>query len=356
MGALAASAVAGGTRDRRLAKKSPPATPKNGPSDAGLQQVLDALPAAVYTTDIDGRITFYNRAAVELAGREPELGKDQWCVSWHLYGADGTPLPHDQCPMATALKTGEPVRGVELIVERPDGQRLPVLPYPTPLRDDEGRMVGAVNVLVDISERRSAESRQRALLQELNHRVKNNLQMLHALLSTARRDSRNASARAILAEAGQRVSAMATAQRVLYEADNAHSFGTQAFLEAVCDNARRSLGGELGIELSCEAHQLSNDMAVPLALILNELLSNAVKHGLKGRRGGVVRVALTRDLAASYLLTVEDDGPGFTLRKVRKNAAGLGLVIGIARQLGGNLAVTRTPGARCAVRFVDRHR
>src|SRR5689334_2990158 len=74
------------------------------------QQILDSLPAAVYTTDAAGRITYYNRAAAELAGREPEIGKDEWCVTFRLFTADGKPLPHDQCPMAVALKEGRPVR------------------------------------------------------------------------------------------------------------------------------------------------------------------------------------------------------------------------------------------------------
>jgi len=87
--------------------------------ESDLHQVLEALPAAVYTTDAEGRITFCNRAAIELSGHSPALGQDRWCVSWRLYRADGTPLPHDQCPMAVTLKTGEPFRGVELVVERP---------------------------------------------------------------------------------------------------------------------------------------------------------------------------------------------------------------------------------------------
>ena len=120
--------------------------------------VLDALPAAVYTTDAKGRITYYNRAAVELAGREPRLGEDEWCVTWRLYTADGVPLPHDCCPMAIALKENRAIRGVEAVLERPDGTRIPFLPYPTPVRDASGTVIGAVNMLVDIGTRKTAES------------------------------------------------------------------------------------------------------------------------------------------------------------------------------------------------------
>ena len=73
-------------------------------TEGHFREVLEALPAAIYTTDAQGRITFYNKAATELAGREPLLGSDEWCVTWRLFLPDGTPLPHDQCPMAIALR------------------------------------------------------------------------------------------------------------------------------------------------------------------------------------------------------------------------------------------------------------
>jgi PAS domain S-box-containing protein len=116
-------------------------------------ELLEALPVAVYTTDADGRITFYNEAAAELWGHRPELGTSQWCGSWRLYWPDGRPLPHDECPMAVALKEGRPVRGIEAIAERPDGTRVRFRPCPTPLRDGAGRLVGAINLLMDVTER-----------------------------------------------------------------------------------------------------------------------------------------------------------------------------------------------------------
>jgi PAS domain S-box-containing protein len=120
-------------------------------------EILDALPVAVYTTDAQGRITYYNQAAEDLWGHRPKIGSDQWSGSWRLFWPDGRLLPHDECPMAVTLKEGHPVRGVEAIAERPDGTRVPFLPYPTPLRDATGQLVGAINLLVDLTERRRAE-------------------------------------------------------------------------------------------------------------------------------------------------------------------------------------------------------
>jgi PAS domain S-box-containing protein len=121
------------------------------------REVIEALPAAVYKTDAEGRITFYNEAAVELWGCRPDLGDSKFCGSWKLYWPDGAPLPHDECPMAMALKQKKPVRGMEAVAERPDGTRVPFIPYPTPLFDASGKLTGAVNMLVDISERKRAE-------------------------------------------------------------------------------------------------------------------------------------------------------------------------------------------------------
>src|SRR5437764_4998006 len=123
----------------------------------GMRTILEALPAAIYTTDAEGRITSYNDEAVRFAGRVPQLGTDSWCVTWKLYWPDGTPLPHDQCPMAIALREGREVRGVTAIAERPDGTRVHFMPYPTLLRDAHGKIVGAVNMLVDVSDQMRAE-------------------------------------------------------------------------------------------------------------------------------------------------------------------------------------------------------
>ncbi len=141
------------------------------PLDWRFRQLLEALPAAVYTTDAEGRITFYNQAAIELSGRTPELGKDRWCISSRLHWPDGRPMRHDECPMAVALKGDRPVRGVEAIMERPDGARVHFIPFPTPLHDASGALIGAVNMLVDITDRKKAEEAKEELNQTLEQRV-----------------------------------------------------------------------------------------------------------------------------------------------------------------------------------------
>jgi PAS domain S-box-containing protein len=119
--------------------------------------LLHALPTAVYTIDAAGRITFYNDAAAALWGCRPRLNSDEWCGSWRLFWPDGTPLPHDECPMALALRENRAIHGMEAACERPDGTRIPFMAFPSPLHDAEGKIIGAVNMLVDISEHKRSE-------------------------------------------------------------------------------------------------------------------------------------------------------------------------------------------------------
>jgi len=116
------------------------------------REVLDELPAPIYTTDAEGAVTYWNRACVELAGREPQLGKDKWCVTWRIYSTTGERVPHDQCPMADAIKEKRVIRDSVAIAERPDGSRVAFRPYPTPLFGADGNITGAINMLVDVSD------------------------------------------------------------------------------------------------------------------------------------------------------------------------------------------------------------
>jgi PAS domain S-box-containing protein len=333
---IGASKIARDITERKLAEA------RQQESERRLQELLAAIPAAIYTTDAEGRITYYNEAAVELAGRRPTLGSDEWCVTWKLYNPDGTVLPHAQCPMAIALKEERLVRGAEAVAERPDGTRVPFIPFPTPLRDRSGRIVGAINMLVDISERKQAETQQRLLLNELNHRTKNNMQVLQSLLSSAGRNTRSEEARSVLNEASGRIAAMAAAQRVLYGTTDASRFAVDEFLQSVTETVRQTLPSDVKIVCEKATGELANDAAMPLALILNELLTNAAKHGVEDKDNDAIRVGLTES-EGRFELYVEDGGEGFDVDAVRHSASGLRLVLGLARQLHGSFEVTKMP-------------
>jgi PAS domain-containing protein len=128
-----------------------------------LAEVLGGLDAPVYATNARGVVTYFNPACIGFAGRKPAVGKDRWCVTWRLYTDAGTFLPHAKCPMAVAIHEKRPVRGITAQAERPDGTWVSFMPLPTPLIDRDGKLRGAVNMLIDVSEvRQIAELRRQA--------------------------------------------------------------------------------------------------------------------------------------------------------------------------------------------------
>ncbi len=124
---------------------------------APFEAILNTLADAAYATDQRGAITYFNEAAAELWGARPELGATLWCGSLRLYRPDGTPLPHDQSPMAVCIAENRSLQNVELVVERADGVKKPVLVNPRPIRDAHGVLIGAVNTFVEPTEARSVQ-------------------------------------------------------------------------------------------------------------------------------------------------------------------------------------------------------
>jgi PAS domain S-box-containing protein len=180
----------------RLSEVINPKTDVDSPpfnDDRLLYRLLETLPAAAYTCDADGLITYFNEHAVRLWGRAPKLNdaQDRFCGSFKLYSTDGTPIAHDECWMALALKTGTEFNGQEIVIERPDGDRLTVLAHANPIHDAAARLLGAVNVLVDISDRKRAEDdlkRRSTVLAESEARFRALIEATTAVVWTTRPD------------------------------------------------------------------------------------------------------------------------------------------------------------------------
>jgi PAS domain S-box-containing protein len=141
-------------------------------SERRYRQLVQGLPAAVYTTDGKGCIQLYNDAAVELWGQTPPGGQPRWCGAHKIFQTNGQPLPLDECPMAEAVRENRPIRGAEIIIERPDGSRRLALAHPTPMRDSAGKVVGGINMLLDITERKQADAELAATKDDLALQVK----------------------------------------------------------------------------------------------------------------------------------------------------------------------------------------
>ncbi len=256
-------------------------------NDRRFRELLDALPAAVYTTDVEGRITFFNEAAAELWGHRPELGRSEWCGSWRLRWPDGTPMRHDECPMAVTLREGRSVTG-EAIAERPDGTRIPFAAYPKPLRDGSGRLTGAVNTLVDISHRKAHEERQRLLINELNHRVKNTLATVQSIAVQSFHDV----AEDQLQWFQGRLVALANAHDVL-----TRESWEGATIRELLTTVLAPLAGRDSSRFAAAGPdvRLSPRLVLSLSMALHELCTNAAKYGALSNDNGQVQVHWSLD-------------------------------------------------------------
>lgn len=266
------------------------------------RDLLNALPAAIYTTDADGVITFYNEAAVAFSGRRPTLGTDSWCVSWKLFWPDGTPMPHDECPMAVALKEGRAVRGQEAVAERPDGSRVHFISHPTVFKDAAGKVVGAINMLVDITERKTASEHQRLLSNEVDHRANNLLAVVQALVRIADAPTVPELKRGLEG----RIKALAHAHVLL-----AQSRWTGVDLQHLVSEEIAPYLGAAAPRVWQSGPLLTLEPAVAqsMAMIVHELATNAATHGaLSG--GGRVMIDWRQDSAARLVFRwTETGGP-----------------------------------------------
>jgi PAS domain S-box-containing protein len=275
------------------------------------RDILEALPAAVYTTDAAGRITFYNEAAVAFSGRRPEVGPDQWCVTWRLFEPDGTPLPHELCPMAVSLREGRAVRGVLAIAERPDGTRVPFMSYPTPLFDAAGTVIGGINMLVDLSAVEEAQRAQRVLIDELNHRVKNTLSTVQSIAAQTLRSTPEPAS--FVANFQARVIALAKVHDLLTR----RQWTGVSLGELIDQEIVASLGANAE-RLILEGPEITLMPRVGLALgmVFHELLTNATQHGAFSSVSGTVRLTWRpvkdRQDAGLRMSWIEHGGPTVT--------------------------------------------
>src|SRR6476661_8334872 len=268
-----------------------------GSHEKQFRDLLQALPAAIYTTDADGRITFFNRACVEFAGRTPKVG-EMWCVTWKLFWPDGAPLAHEDCPMAIAIKENRPVRDVEAIAERPDGSRICFMPYPTPLRDENGALIGAVNMLVDITTRKQAEERMMMLTGEVDHRSNNLLAVIQAMLRLTKADTAEEFQTAFQG----RLSALANVQRL---------FSVSRWTGA---NKQRIIEEELRPYGSTRVRMIGGDVRLPstlaqaIAVSVHELATNAAKYGSLSGPSGKIDISWQIDATDNLLLHWKESG------------------------------------------------
>jgi PAS domain S-box-containing protein len=304
--------------------------------------MIDALPIAIYTTDAAGCLTHFNPAAAEFSGRVPELGSDHWCVTWKLYHSDGTPMLHDQCPMAIALKEGRAVRGEEAIAELPDGTRRWFEPFPTPLFDADGKLVGGINMLLDITERRrtemalrEADQRKDEFLAMLAHELRNPLAPICNSLQILRRAATDSEVINPVREVMDRqvahmvrlVDDLMEISRITRDRIELRKelVGLDQIVRTAVETSRPLIDASrhrLDIDLPDEALILDAD-PVRLAQVMANLLNNAAKYT---EQGGQIWLVAQRE-GSAVSISVRDNGVGIAADMLEK-------VFDLFRQVG----------------------
>lgn len=315
-------------------------------SQAFLDSIIESMVDALVVATPDGTIRTANPAAAALFGapREAMLGK----------------------PVADFIPPQDPgwpdhVHALEIVIRARDGRDIPVRLSRSVIRAGNGADQGTAFVAQDITDRKRAEERIRmaleekeVLFKEIHHRVKNNLQIIASLLSLQARQL--ADGGALLQESRNRIRVMALVHEMLYRSETPARIDFRDYLVSLTEHLMSSYGGRTRrIRLASELApvSLSLDAAIPCGLIINELVTNSLKHAFPHGADGEIVVELNASADGGYYLAVRDDGVGlpadFGIDATR--SLGLRLVRTLTEQIGGSLRISSSPGARFEIAF-----
>jgi PAS domain S-box-containing protein len=343
-------------------------------SEERYRTLVEGLGMAVYTTDAAGRITLFNKEAEEMWGRAPTLGVDLWCGSYRIFTLDGELLPHEDCPMGVALREDRAIRGAEIVVERPDGERVVVLPHPTPLHDANGQLTGAVNVLVDITDQKQMQQALRDALRakddflgQVSHELRTPLTQIFGNSELLRRRWRDLDAEALQGSLEEVTGQAARMQRlvenmmILSRFERGMMPATEPHLlhrllgETVSEFRDRFRATVVELHVDGEMPPVETSASTIDQVVWN-LLTNAQKYGPS--EGPITVSARACDQWVEVV--VRDRGPGvsqddvphlfepyFRAESIPEHASGMGLGLSVCKRLieaqGGEVWARRHP-------------
>jgi two-component system, sensor histidine kinase PdtaS len=350
------------------------ATPRDAhESETRFRTMADHAPVLLWMAGTDGLCNFFNQRWLEFTGKtlEQEVGSG-WAGGVH-------PEDFQRC-MARYLDSfvARKSFSMEYRLRRHDGEYRWVYDQGAPRFEKDGRFAGFIGSCTDVTEQRLArdalgqltvelENRVRertaiahereVLLREVHHRVKNDLQLISSLLSMQARRLTDAESVDALAECQSRVQTIALIHEYMYQSENIARLPLSRNIRGLAANLLRVVGPPdraIGLEVEVEdGLELPVDRAVPCGLILNELMTNALKHAFPDDRAGKIRVALRGAGPGRVSLAVSDDGVGLTELQLGSGNGSLGwrLVRAFAEQLGAELHVSSGEGTRVEVVF-----
>lgn len=321
-----------------------------------LAAIVDASDDAVFSCSLDGKLLTWNNGARRTFGYTSEEMVGQ--VIDRITASDDAELR----ARVAQLSRDEGVEREELVCRRKDGRTIDVSLTLSPLRNGGQEVTGASIIARDISDAKKADRAVRAslmekevLLKEIHHRVKNNLQVISSLLKLHAEKVDNAETRSAFQDSQDRVRSIALLHENLYRSKNLGNVDVEEYTRTLVDTlARANRRGALDIEVGVDDIQLEVDNAVPYGLILNELVTNALKHAFgPDAKGAKLRVELRRR-EEMLELTVSDNGRGMKPDFDIGQAKGLGmqLVRSLSRQLGATIVFAGdASGTTATLRF-----
>ncbi len=326
--------------------------------------IVEAAPDLVALADPQGRLTYVNAGGRRMLGLAPDFDVTTTCIPDYHDAATAARILHEVLPICMAQGYWEG----ESVFRRSDGSSFTAGQVVMAHRDPDGKVVSVSTIARDLTEHQHAEQKLRAalhekevLLKEVYHRVKNNLQVVASLLNMQARGVSDAVTKVLLLESANRVKSMALVHEQLYQGGDLSSIDFAAYLRQLAKHLR-DVYGEVAtrapVRIEAEPTVLGIETAVPLGLIINELVANAYKHAFPGTRRGQVLLRL-RALGGGLLeLVVSDDGVGLPagFQPGRIGSLGMQLVASLAEQLAGTLECGPErrggdAGSRFALRF-----
>lgn len=328
-----------------------------------LSRITEQAPLAIVIANLSGTIEYVNPqfesitgfAADEVIGRNPRVLQS------------GKTAPEVYANLWETLQQGHVWRG-EFVNRKKDGQVFVERAVIAPVYGPKGLPTHYVALKEDITEQKQQQQElqaslreKTALLNEVHHRVKNNLQVITSLLRLEAGKSSNSGAKAVLAEMVGRIRSMALVHETLYRSGTFASVDLHTYLQKVATEAFRAQVGNAGavrLVLKLAPVTINLDMATPCGLLVNELISNCLKHAFVHGEHGEVSIELYPAVSADpnhtlWCLRVRDTGVGLPadFEARRAQSLGLQLVSDLANQLGGSLVVEHGPGAGFSVTF-----
>lgn len=325
-----------------------------------LEAVLEAMPVGVIIADPNGKLIGSNPANERIWGEPPPTADFNEYRQWVGYWPEtGVRLEPHEWVMSRALNSGEVCAGELVEIERFDDRtRRFILNSGAPVRDADGSIVAGLVAQLDVTERVLAEralsealAAKEILLQEVNHRVKNSLQVVTSLLTLQARQVKDPEVVRVLDEARARISVVAGLHQRLYSTSEHDRVDFASYVRELAARTVSAFGGDGRVRLELGGLQdgvvLLLNQAVPLALVVSEMLTNAVKYAFVGRDDGVIRLEVTKDEGAICIL-VADDGCGLPAGFDPAKSTGLGMriITLLTRQARGQLEILdQKPGA-----------